>query len=168
MKPVTKYDFVEHATAQQEQVAKGKFVIIDRVLFLTPRDKELQWPAMTVVQSYVNGFKQKMEQAEVTQGRIKFELEYNVSISKEDMAVFEAAGLVLNQQPQALSEVDMLVDMTDRRIAMYKNSSKHACQICGIMAGVGGVSPLPMVKKLARRLQMPRWGILQGGLLAGF
>lgn len=132
-------------------------IITEHVRFLLPKDLELLFAAMAVVQNYVNTYPQKMANASPQHG--KFRLRYDMDISEEDWQLFRNAGLVLNTLPEnlPLEHVDAIFDLREERITQFQQSTnKHACQICGIVTGVS-CPPMPMVRRVRPKLDKFEW-----------
>jgi hypothetical protein len=136
--------------------------IIDHVKFLMPKDRELQFPAMALVQQFVNGYNEKMIANDYGQGN-KFQLRYDLDIDLEDWKFFERVQLKLDQPREVFtSEADLVCDFREDRLMQFRNSGKHAAQAYGVLCGVE-VKPVPMI----RQVLPPRtgtWGILPGML----
>lgn len=131
-----------------------KPIVTDRVLFIMPLDRELQFPAMAVLQAYVLGFDNKMLQNDVSQGKVTWKLEYATQgFSLDDRNFWHKAGVVLPDETP-LYMFDCVIDMSDARIKMYEG--KHVAQACGIMGGVG-VPPLPKLKKVQPKIDSFHW-----------
>lgn len=134
-------------------------LLVDRVLFRMPRDRELQFPAMAVVQAFVRGFKEKMRVADVSRGAATYELQWDLEMSANDFSFFVAAGATFGSIRTPNLVPDMVVDLSDERLEQYKDSGKHACQICGIMSGVACM-PVPSLRHVKPRLQNKVWGVV--------
>ena len=119
----------------------------DRVLFQMPKDRELLFPAMAVFQHFVNSYESRMLASDGGQG-YKYLLSYDLDIAKEDWELFQQLDLELKQPREVLDNVDMVVDFTEERLALFKNSGKHVCQACGVMAGVGTITPMPKIRQV--------------------
>ena len=74
----------------ESDLRRQRLTIIDEVLFRMPVDLELQFPAMAVLQSFVNGYDEKMHANNpVKDGSVTFELRYDVEMPDEDLLVTE-------------------------------------------------------------------------------
>lgn len=134
-------------------------LIKDRVQFKMPRDRELLFPAVAVMQFFVDTYQDRMVMNDAGQGH-KYNLSYGVDLEKEDWDFFQRIGLVLNQPSEVLNGYDMLADFSEERLAMFKNSGKHVCQAYGVMAGVGAITPIPNIRKIQLKKHDPVWVVL--------
>lgn len=139
----------------------------DYVEFCLPTDHELQFPAIAVLQEYVNKYDDRMKVMDVSGGTVVNKLHYWVAdIPDEDWRFFIDAGLLLYYLPdtefiRALAVPDMVIDMRDGILDQFRESGKHACQICTIMAGV--TSPaFPTLRKVMPDMTGSQWGVLGG------
>ena len=151
-------------------------IVTDRVRFIMPKDREYQFPAMSILQAYVNGFAQKMKQHDVagvqcvkcalkrttvekclrcgetkTVSIATYKIAYSHDMDQDHWQMFLNAGLVLSIAPTKLTNIDVLIDMSDEKIDYFKHSGKHVSQVCGIMAGTGA-TPLPGITRRVPRL----------------
>lgn len=133
--------------------------VVDRVLFRMPLDRELQFPAMAVVQAFVRGFNDKMRVSDVSRGVATYDLAWDVSMPEEDFRFFLDAGAKFGNVRTRHLVPDMIVDLTDERLEQYKDSGKHACQVCGIMSGVACM-PVPSLRQVMPRLKNKVWGVV--------
>lgn len=132
----------------QHQGYVGIQSIRDNILFRMPRDRELQWPAMSLLQKYVNSYDERMGKQDVSSGRAKYELHYDVEISHSDWQIFLRAGLKLDKEPNfALTEFEVVIDFSDEKLLSFLDFGAHVCQICGKLCGEEG-KPLPEVKQV--------------------
>lgn len=156
--------------------------VVDRALFLMPRDKELQVPAMAHMQWFVNHFGEKMSKndaagmkcAKCSVRRVDREkclncgtiqavpinvyaLEYEVRIAPDDFERFKRCGMNLITQPVILSgPADMVIDLSDERLLSYYETGKHCGIACAIM--LGDLSPhLPTFKRLQPKVSEYVW-----------
>ena len=141
---------------QQQIPVSQQTLIIDRVRFLMPKDRELQFPAITIVQSYVNNFDAKWKANVYNNPRYRFELRYDVAIADEDWAFFRKAGLALPQDREPLNDVDAEFDLTEEKLAQFDKCEKHVCQVYGALTGVG-CPPLPEIRRV---LPGKQWWVL--------
>jgi hypothetical protein len=122
----------------------------DYIRFVLPKDRELQFPAMAMVQAFVNNYDERMAANDVSGGRVVHELVYEVQQSIQDWTWWQR---VLNpddfkiQAVRGVFHPDMVIDMSDERLLKYQHSGKHACQVCGLFAGES-CPALPTVKQL--------------------
>lgn len=136
-----------------------KIQVPDNVLIRMPRDRELQWAAMTIVQKWVNNYEIRMEKNDASSGRAQYVLHYELEISAEDLAIFRRAGLELRQQPEKLvGYPDMVIDLTDERLNRWKDSGKHVNQVCGYMCGEEAIA-LPLIRRVHPGLG-GKWGVI--------
>jgi hypothetical protein len=138
--------------------------IVDTVLFKCPRDLELCFPAMAVLQTFVNDYDQKMKNNDVSRGTVTFKLRYVVSINPDHWALFDKLGLVLTHRPVGLNipvHADMVVDFTEEKIAELGGTigDQHLCQLYGKMCGIS-CSPLPRIVKMMVKLRDPSWVLI--------
>src|SRR5678816_2970785 len=84
-------------------------VIVDQVLFIMPKSREYQFPAIGVVQDFVNTYQQKMmAQNPAGNPLLRYQLKYDVDISGDDWDFFQQIGLQLIQPREELTEPDMV------------------------------------------------------------
>jgi hypothetical protein len=137
--------------------------IIDKVLFLFPKDRELQFAAAAILQNYVNGFGEKMRVNNPVPNHKAapvFELSYDVSIDPKDWQLLKSIGLKIKQEPVPMdSHPDAVIDLREERLEMFKDSTKHVCQIMGIMCGIL-CPPLPEIRMVKPRSDVMEWGVL--------
>ncbi len=133
--------------------------ITDRVLFKMPKDRELQFPAIAVVQAFVRGFDDKARVTDVSRGAATYDLQWALDMSEHDFQFFIAAGATFGRIPANNIIPDMIVDLSDDRINMYCDSGRHVCQICGIMSGVACM-PVPALRQVRPRLQSKVWALV--------
>lgn len=124
--------------------------IVDCVLFKMPKDKEYQFPAMSVLHAWVASFAPKMKSNDASFGKAAWELEYDVEMNPEDWNFFARAGYKLpKEQTHPMSGLDMVVDMTDERISSFRDTKKHVFQICVAMSGLQvNATTLPFVRRI--------------------
>jgi hypothetical protein len=133
---------------------------IDRVVFFMPRNRELQFAAMTVLQEFVSDFDHKMDMNDSGRTKSKFLLKYDVWMHDTDWRFFLDLGLQFKQEREqvGLDEADMIVDMSDERLAQLVDTGKHAVQVCGLMCGTS-CPPIPKLRQVLLSLGVPyRWG----------
>lgn len=136
-----------------------KIEIPDNVLFNMPKDRELQWAAMTIVQKWVNNYEIRMEKNDASSGRAQYVLRYELGMPNEDFQIFRRAGLELRQQPGMLTgHPDMVIDLSDERLNRWKDSGKHVNQVCGYMCGEEAIA-VPLIRRVHPGLG-GRWGVL--------
>ncbi len=141
-------------------MADDKAIIIDEVLFRMPKDRELQFPAMAVLQSFVNEYDIKMMANDVSRGKAEYQLRYDVEIAEEDWKFFQDIGLELKKTRSKIAWPDAVMDFTEERINSYASFGKHVSQVCGLMCGVS-CPPLPIIKKIAVKEDQP-WLVVGG------
>jgi hypothetical protein len=140
-----------------------KTVVIDKVLFKFPKDKEFQFPAAVVMQNYVNGYNFKMAHNDTSFGKATWELSYGIDIAKEDWELFQTIGLKLATQPVEIKEPDMLVDLSEERLVSFGLSHKHCTQLYGLLCGVGTL-PIPDVSERLIGDKNGPWAVLNDDL----
>ena len=163
--------------------------VIDTVLFQLPKDPELQVAAVSVYQAFVNTYDERVKANDVAGVKCvrcgkrrtapekclhcgerqavpiaSYRLVHDHTMPEVDWQKFVAAGLVLKTLPVRKYFEDggyeMLVDLRDERIMRYKDSGKHVCQICAVMASAVSV-PLPIVRQIKPRMTEDFvWGVL--------
>src|SRR5580692_9730855 len=90
----------------------------DLVRFLLPTSRVYQFPAMAVVQSYVNGFKQKMEANCLTSVKPEFNLMYQLVMPPKDWLFWKEQDIKLDIPPIKDGEIkhpDAVVDLTEAK-----------------------------------------------------
>ncbi|MDE2099982.1 MAG: hypothetical protein KGL39_22200 [Patescibacteria group bacterium] len=135
--------------------AEPKPQILERILFIMPRDLELLFPAMAVLQSYVNGYAEKMKNPmhDPTRGQAEWKLSYCLQMDGLSWKLFLDMGIELDQQPEivdasvASAEWDAVFDLSDDRIESWEWAASHAAQVCGYMVGVTARA-YPQVRQL--------------------
>lgn len=130
------------------------------ILFRLPDDRELQFPAMSALQRYVNDYQMKMDaQFHYMRpgGKPEIHFRYAVECASEDWDFFQLLGIELCQPPEEIGPPDVVIDMNAERILSFKvpGSYKHAAQICSAMAGVEG-PPFPKFKACEMDWSMQR------------
>jgi hypothetical protein len=131
--------------------------ILDKVLFKMPTDRELLFPAMAVLQHFVNGFDNKMKANDVSHDKeTEYRLRYDVEIAGPDWGLFERLGLKLNQGPVPIGLPDMIVDLREEKTLQFRESGKHVCQVYGVLSGVG-CPPIPTTRKVAPDFSGGSW-----------
>lgn len=135
----------------------------ERIIFVMPSSRELQFPAMAIVQEYVNTFQAMAKNSDASRGVVKeFVLSYSLIMDIKDFDFFARIGLRLDTPPSEVHRhriPDMLVDMSDERLNTFQYSGKHASAVCAILAGVQCGS-VPKIKALAPRLGSHRWLVI--------
>jgi hypothetical protein len=166
-------------------------IVTDQVQFRMPKDREYQFPAIAVLQAFINGFTQKMKENDVagvqcarcgvkrtttekclrcgdinTVPIATYKVAYDHDLDPERWQMFLAAGLILTSAPTKLTDIDMLVDMSDERINVFQSSGKHVCQVCGILSGIG-CPPLPGITRRVPRIGDWKWATVDPFILDG-
>jgi hypothetical protein len=137
-------------------------LITEQALFKMPKDQELQFPAMAVLQSYVNSYSEKMKANDVSYGTARFRLFYDAEMPEEDWQFFQRAGLKLSTNRVKLEHLDMVFDLTEDRVESMCSSGKHVCQIYGVMTGVG-CPAWPTLRKVHPKMDGgTTWGVGEG------
>lgn len=144
-------------------------IIEDNILFRMPRDRELLFPATAILQSFVNGFQDKMQANHpLPNTPTEYKLKFQVDIHPAEWEFFRRAGFLLNQWPETLDEEpDMIIDLTEERLDKFKSLGKHVTQIYGIMSGIG-CPPLPILRVLKRTKEPRKWLRLEQGRLDSY
>lgn len=123
-------------------------IIPDRILFVMPEDRELQFCAMSSMQCFVQTYADRMKVHNLAgPEKYKFELHYQVEIDPDHWKFFQRIGLEIRVLPERLTaRPDMIIDMSDERLLKHKDSGMHACQWCNVMSGV----PTPVIPAIRR------------------
>jgi len=134
--------------------------VVDQILFKMPQDRELQFPAMSVLQAFVNGYNLKMKINDTSPNHdAEFELWYNTDLFEDDWRFFKAIGLKLDHEPQLLTQVDMMVDFSWERVKNYL-TGRHLCEIYGALVGVES-RPIPDILRIKPCAPKPfHWMVL--------
>jgi len=134
--------------------------ITDTVVFVMPRDHELQFPAMSALQMFVDGYKERCRQTDASMGKVTYRLSYEAIMPKEDWEFFASVGYKVAQEPSELlyTQPSLVADMSDARLNSFINGGRHAAQVCGLITGVGVCPPFPRLKQVRiKRLGLPAW-----------
>lgn len=121
-------------------------IATEDVLFLMPRDRELQFPAMAALQMYVNNYKIKMEANTVSEKLPDYRFRYWAEMSEEDWNFFRGLGIELKQQRTEIGYPDAVIELTEERLLSFYNSEKHCAQACAAVCGVE-TPPFPLIKQ---------------------
>jgi hypothetical protein len=122
--------------------------IHEDVLFLMPTSREMQFPAMSALQAYVNLFQTKMTNNNYIVGDTPvFSLRYWCDMSDEDWQFFQSLGIDLKQDREPIQSPDAVVDLSLQRLLAFDvpGGIKHCAQICSAIAGVEA-PPFPKVR----------------------
>lgn len=130
--------------------------IIEYTIFKMPANREYQFPAVAIMQAYVNSYQSKCKANDASGGTAKYELMYGVDIDSHDWDLFFDAGLKIDIEPmwvdQVLDEVDtfrhpdMVVDLSDKKIDAFRHTGKHVIEICGHLCGNQLLVPFPRLR----------------------
>lgn len=135
------------------------------ILFLMPRDKEMQFPAMAALQMYVNYYQFKMQCNCVLPEPPEYQFRYKVEMDAEDWAFFQGLGIELKQDPVAeIGFPAQVIELTDDRLLHFQNSEKHCAQICAAVTGVEA-PPFPKVVKPVGVTEFCGWILTDGCLM---
>lgn len=115
------------------------------VLFIMPRDREMQFCAMSALQRYVNDYVVKMEANCVTLDKPEYRMRYWAEMPDDEWNFFKRLGIDLKQDRQRIGFPDSVVELTDERLLSFFGSDKHCSQICAAIAGVEA-PPFPKIK----------------------
>jgi hypothetical protein len=138
---------------------------MDRALFILPDDRELQFPAIAAMQTWINGYYDRIILG-TPLGNISkdyfFIPEYAMRV--KDRLVWNALvhcglELITNPVDQLTGEPGIVVDMSDARLLSVYSDGRHCQQACEIMCGVH-VPVFPIVKR--RLPETYTWGVLPG------
>ena len=117
------------------------------ILFVMPKDRELQFPAMAALQMYVNNYKIKMEANCVTPTMPTYKFRYWVEMADAHWDFFQRIGIELNQDREQIGFPDAVIELTDEKLLSFYNSEKHCSQVCAAVAGVEA-PPYPKVRQV--------------------
>jgi hypothetical protein len=120
-------------------------IATEDILFIMPKDREMQFPAMSALQRYVTDYEIKMQANCVTPTLPEYRMRYQVDISDEHWEFFRRLGIELKQDREEIGFPDSVIDLSDDRLLKFYNSEKHCSQICAAIAGVEA-PPFPKVK----------------------
>ena len=140
--------------------------MLDCMLFIMPRDRELQFPAMAILQAFVNCYSRKMADPFTNPAKIPFELQWDVDMPDEDWQVFQRLGIELEtQRTRRMGVYDCLIDLSDSRLQQERWPDRHVCQAMGFLSGVEAL-PLPKIKRiLPKVLDGYRWCVTSPDML---
>lgn len=130
-------------------------IAVERVKFILPKNKEYQFPAISVVQEFLATWDKKMKDNDVSGGVATYKLECCIAMPADDVAFFKKAGLVLAHQDDLVGNMprpDMLCDFSDERIERYRDSNKHVGQICQMLCGGHNASFMPKLRTVMPKL----------------
>lgn len=137
-------------------------IAAEDILFIMPKDGELQFPAMSALQNYVNDYKTKMQANTVTPTVPQYRLRYWAEMSAADWEFFQGLGIELTQDREEIAFPDAVIDLSDARLLTFYNSEKHAGQACAAIAGVE-CPPYPKVRQVEPRLWSGRINCVDPG-----
>lgn len=135
--------------------------ITDTVFFCMPKDEELQFPAMSMLQAYVNAFQPRMKANDASHGKATYSLRYAHDMSMEDWEFFRRAGFEVDVQPEETSSLretaEFLIVMSDVAILPFMHTGKHAGQACAVCTGTQGELFYPRLRRVVMRKDDPVW-----------
>jgi hypothetical protein len=134
--------------------------IHDSIQFLLPRSRELLFPVLAQVQTYVEGFPLKMKHHD-TQSQIPktFHLHFGLDWPAAERDFFAQVGLEFRQEPEELAYPDALIDLREERLQLFQRPGRrHVADVCGILAGSTG-TVLPHLRLIKARYR-GSWGKL--------
>lgn len=117
------------------------------ILFVMPEDRELQFPAMAALQSYVNNYEAKMQANTVTPEVPIYKLRYTTTMSVEDAEFWQRLGIELKQLPEPIDFPASVIELSGKKLSSFYGSGKHVAQVCGAISGVE-CPPLPKVRSV--------------------
>lgn len=132
-------------------------MITEKLIFRMPVDYEYQFPAMAAMQSMVNSFVSNTQGRDVTGGREKYELFYDVDIPEEDWCFFQKAGLQLSISRSKIKNPTMLIDLSDARIDKFKDRGCHVAQVCEILSGAALKVSIPVLRQAKPKVDGYLW-----------
>lgn len=141
------------------QPVPQKRKVIDRVVYVMPKDRELQFPAMAIVQTYVNTYDQKIQSNDLSRGSAVYELMYDLVMPEEDWKFFLDAGTTLAKPRTRGLRADLYADMSDEKLLQFLHTGRHAAQACRIISGVEAL-PYPHVRQVQFRYTDKKWALL--------
>ena len=133
--------------------------ITDYVRFLMPDNDEYRFAAVTAVQKFVNTFEIKSVNSDVSEGRAKYALEYELSgLDDRYLQFLVDIGLHLRIPPcRALSaDATMVCDMRDARLETFRGLGRHAAQVCALSCAVEA-PVLPEIKRVVPSYDDTAW-----------
>src|SRR5215467_1654671 len=111
-------------------------IVTDRVKFLMPKDRELLFPAMAVLQAYVNAYETKAHFTGMKQVGCDIHFSYCTDLSPADWQLFQDIGLNLDKPcSDVFADPDSVVDLTEQRLGFSWRLDQHVAQIYGAMIG---------------------------------
>jgi hypothetical protein len=126
------------------------------ILFVMPKDRELQFPAMASAQMYINNYKIKMEANCVTPTMPTYKFRYWADMADEHWDFFKRIGIELNQDREQIGFPDAVIELTDEKLLSFYNSEKHCSQVCAAIAGVEA-PPYPKVRQVPPGADAGKW-----------
>lgn len=137
-------------------------IVKDMLWFHLPKDQQLQFPAVAMLQYFVATYDARMKGNDPSGGTAVYQLEYGVNVPQEDWQLFLDAGLTLVQPPLHIGaptgELTMEIDMREERLERFGTHSQHACQLYGKMCGEESI-PVPKIRRVKGSIN-GRWGTL--------
>jgi hypothetical protein len=123
-------------------------IVHEDILFRLPHSRELQFPAMSALQAYINCYQLKMKNNNVQPVLPTFTFRYWAEIADDDWQFFLDLGIELHQNRQSISYPDAVIDLNEAKLGMFReaNANKHCAQICSAIAGVEA-PPFPKVRQ---------------------
>ena len=131
--------------------------MIDYVVFQMPKSREYLFPALAVVQAYVDTYEKRMHVTKTDQ----WELRYKIDMPAAELAQFQQWGVRFSrpQDTDCTMRPTMVVDMTDARTDMFRESGKHVANVYHALAGVAS-APMPRLP-LVKPAKTPFvWGVI--------
>lgn len=132
----------------------------DHVVFVMPKSREYQFPALSVLQEYVRSYAGKMHANEAAV-EVDYKLHYDVRMPPEDWNFFVGLKAVPLQPPELIDNdnADMLLDFREERILPFKQSRKHVAQVYSAMCGIEA-RPIPSLQYRKARVKPPVWAMV--------
>ena len=125
-------------------------------MFFLPKDRELQFPAMAILQSFVNYYDKKMQDPQVNPTKLPFTLEWDAQIEDADWQMFLRAGLEITITRKFIDDYECLIDLSDERLKPEMWPGRHATQAMGFLTGVEA-PPIPQLRKIDPKVDSYRW-----------
>ena len=130
-------------------------IATEDILFIMPKEREFQFPAMSAVQSYVRSYQYKMRMNCVIPNPPEFAFRYWCDMPDEDWEFFQALGIELPQLREAIGYPDAVIDLSTDRLMAFYNSGKHCAQVCSAITGVEAL-PYPKVRQVKPDVSMTK------------
>lgn len=130
-------------------------IVHEDILFRLPHSRELQFPAMSALQAYINCYQLKMKNNNVQPKLPDFTFRYWAEMADEAWQFFLDLGIELHQNRQPIGYPDAVIDLDEAKLLSFReaNANKHCAQICSALAGVEA-PPFPKIRQRKPDYQM--------------